>query len=71
MKHSMKTLAKTAFLATTFSALAGCASLGGNKVLKAPCASPTAGLTDPCGNRTPINSEFEVDSVLQGWTVDT
>ena len=33
--------------------LSGCASLT-PKELKAPCG-PTAGMTDPCGNRTPIN----------------
>lgn len=39
-----------------------CASLFSNKVVKAPCG-PTAGMTDPCGNRTPVNSKDDIYKV--------
>ncbi|MEP1229522.1 MAG: hypothetical protein ABJG88_02485 [Litorimonas sp.] len=42
--HTITTLAILCF------GITGCA----HQTLKAPCG-PTAGLTDPCGNRTPIN----------------
>ncbi len=50
-------------LAVCALSLSGCATLFGNGVMKAPC-SPTAGLTDPCGNRIPINSLEEIDPIL-------
>ena len=38
-----------------------CASLNSKKVLKAPCG-PTAGLTDPCGNRVPVNKKNTLEN---------
>lgn len=51
----MKKIVKSSVLVLTGIALTGCASLISKDELKAPCG-PTAGLTDPCGNRIPINS---------------
>ena len=47
--------------------LSGCASMN-QKALKAPCG-PTAGLTDPCGNATPINSPADIDAVRNAATL--
>lgn len=44
-------------------AVTSCASMN-QKVLKAPCG-PTAGMTDPCGNATPINSRENIDRILR------
>jgi len=46
----MKKTIKIFTLITVCIGVSGCA----HQTLKAPCG-PTAGLTDPCGNRTPIN----------------
>lgn len=47
------------------SMLSGCATFK-KKTLKAPCG-PTAGVTDPCGNRTPLNKDFRD---AQGLTLE-
>lgn len=58
----MKNIIKLSALVLTAMAFTGCASLSSKKAVKAPCG-PTAGLTDPCGNRTPINSPQSIDDV--------
>lgn len=51
----MKTTLKTLLIAGICISLQACALLP--KSRKAPCG-PTAGLTDPCGNRVPLNLQF-------------
>ena len=51
----MKKIIKPSILVLTGIALTGCATLFPGAVVKAPCGT-TAGLTDPCGNRVPINT---------------
>ena len=60
MKKTTRQLVAFGVLSTL--ALSGCASLK-SKVKKAPCG-PTAGMTDPCGNRTPINNADKIDSIF-------
>ena len=62
MKKQLKFITIGAF---TLSAvlLSGCASV---KTLKAPCG-PLAGMTDPCGNRLPINSDDERQEVIDDF----
>lgn len=54
--------ARTFIVLSTMVATTGCASLSPN-TKKAPCG-PLAGLTDPCGNRTPINNHDEIESIF-------
>ena len=59
----MKKIIKLSVLLLTGIAVTGCASLFQQSELKAPCG-PTAGLTDPCGNRTPINLFEDIELSL-------
>ena len=59
----MKTSATLAGLLLAASIVSGCASMR-TKVEKAPCG-PTAGQTDPCGDRTPINTVYGEDGILE------
>jgi len=71
MKHVPQTLAKFALISGLCIALSGCASLRA-KTKKAPCG-PVAGMTDPCGNRVPVNQpdllknleRYDVDKTAQ------
>lgn len=51
----MKNTYKILLVLSVGTALQACALTPKN--LKAPCG-PSAGLTDPCGNRVPINKQF-------------
>jgi len=42
--------------------LSGCATFA-TDVKKAPCG-PIAGMTDPCGNRVPINKQKTIDTAI-------
>lgn len=55
MKRTSIPILKFSIAASLCIMLSGCASLGTN-VKKAPCG-PIAGMTDACGNRTPINNQ--------------
>jgi len=54
-RDEMKKVIQMVSLVVFGLALSGCA----HQTLKAPCG-PTAGLTDACGNRTPINGVKQV-----------
>lgn len=58
----MKTILKLSIIILLGTASTSCASLNSKKVLKAPCG-PTAGMTDPCGNRVPINKNNNMNSI--------
>lgn len=53
----MNTTAKIGVIALTALAIASCASMR-QKVEKAPCG-PTASVSEPCGDRTPINVDWD------------
>jgi len=59
-----KKIIELAVLAGLTVALTGCASMRA-KTKKAPCASPSAGMTDPCGNAVPINSAEEIETIFK------
>ena len=61
----MKTVLKLSIVALVGIASTSCASLNSKKTLKAPCG-PTAGMTDPCGNRTPINKNEHIVEISHG-----
>ena len=69
MKKTTANVTKFALLSAICIAVSGCASLR-QKTLKAPCG-PVAGLTDPCGERTPINTDKEIDSIFASELVES
>ena len=58
----MKKIIRPSILVLTGIALTGCATLFPGAVVKAPCGT-TAGLTDPCGNRVPINTLQDIEDL--------
>lgn len=62
MKITTKAVLKFSVVSAVSIAISGCASLR-QKTMKAPCG-PLAGLTDPCGDRIPINTDEEIDSIF-------
>lgn len=56
----MKKIIRPSILVLTGIALTGCATLFPGAVVKAPCGT-TAGLTDPCGDRVPINTPQDIE----------
>ena len=69
MKTQTLTLLKFACISGICIAVSGCASLR-QKTLKAPCG-PLAGMTDPCGDRVPVNTLEEVESIFSEEFADT
>ena len=51
-------------------ALTGCATFFPKNAVKAPCG-PTAGFTDPCGNRLPINTPQGVEDAQDLYISNT
>ena len=64
----MKKIITLSILILTGIASTGCATLFPKNDLKAPCG-PTAGLTDPCGNRVPINSQMNIEDVQNSFFI--
>jgi len=69
MKIKSINVAKLIILSSVTIALTGCASLR-NPTLKAPCG-PLAGMTDPCGERSPINTDMEIESIFADEGIKT
>jgi len=62
MKIKSTNIGKLVILSSVTIAITGCASLR-NPTLKAPCG-PLAGMTNPCGERIPINTDKEIESIF-------
>ena len=57
LEKEMKLIIKSICVASALALMGGCSTI---KTLKAPCG-PTAGMTDACGNRTPLNGDLHPD----------
>ena len=69
MKSKSIDTVKILIAASAVVVLAGCASFQ-NPTLKAPCG-PLAGMTDPCGERLPINTDKEIESIFATELADS
>ena len=67
-KTSVK-LAKFVAVSAICIAISGCASLR-QKTLKSPCG-PLAGMTNPCGDRIPVNTDKEIESIFTSDLVES